>query len=73
MALKTTSEQLESIQNAIEAVLSGAQSYTLDGRTVTRANLSSLEAREERLERKLAKENGARPRVSSAKFNGAFS
>lgn len=73
MALKTTQQQLEDIQGAIEAVLLGAQSYTLDGRTVTRANLSSLEAREERLERKLAKENGKRPRVSSAKFNGAFS
>ncbi len=71
MALKTTTEQLEELQNAISAVMA-MQSYTLDGRTVTYANLANLEAREERLERKLAKENGKRPRVSVGKMTRAF-
>ena len=71
MALKTTTEQLEELQSAISAVMS-MQSYTLDGRTVTYANLANLEAREDRLERKLAKESGKRPRVSVGKMTRAF-
>ncbi|MCP4103877.1 MAG: hypothetical protein GY750_21030 [Lentisphaerae bacterium] len=71
MALKTTAEQLEELQGAISAVMA-MQSYTLDGRTVTYANLANLEAREERLEKKLAKENGKRPRVSVGKMSRAF-
>ena len=71
MALKTTTEQLEELQSAISAVMA-MQSYTLAGRTVTYANLANLEAREDRLERKLSKENGKRPRVSVGKMTRAF-
>jgi len=49
---KTLLEQLESVQNAIEAVLS-SQSYKLNGREMTRADLGMLQAREERLESKI--------------------
>jgi len=51
---KTLGEQLESVQNAIEAVLS-SQSYKLDGREMTRADLEVLYAREDRLEAKIDK------------------
>lgn len=49
---KTLLEQLESVQDAIEAVLS-SQSYKLNGRELTRADLDLLQAREERLEAKI--------------------
>lgn len=45
---KTLGEQLEEVQNAISAVLT-SQSYKLNGRELTRADLSALEMREERL------------------------
>lgn len=48
MALKTTLEQLEEVQAAITAVMTG-QSYTIGDRALTRANLSALQAREEAL------------------------
>jgi hypothetical protein len=51
---KTLLEQLESVQAAIEAVLS-SQSYKLNGREMTRADLDMLQAREERLEAKIYK------------------
>lgn len=57
MAVKTYSEQLEEVQNAITAILTGAQSYTFSGpgagRTVTRANLGDLQKREEWLRAKV--------------------
>ena len=45
---KTLGEQLEEIQNAIDAVLS-SQSYKMNGRELTRADLSALEMREDKL------------------------
>ncbi|MEM0952269.1 MAG: hypothetical protein AAGI66_09040 [Cyanobacteria bacterium P01_H01_bin.74] len=49
MAIKTYTEQLEEVQIAITAIVSGAQSYQLNGRILTRASLSSLQKREEYL------------------------
>jgi len=49
---KTLLEQLTSVQNAIEAVLS-SQSYKMNGREMTRADLDMLQAREDRLEEKI--------------------
>ena len=49
MAIKTYTQQLEEVQAAITAILTGAQSYNHDGRTLTRADLSTLEEREKRL------------------------
>jgi hypothetical protein len=49
MAILTYTEQLESVQAAIQAIESGVQSYSISGRTMTRADLSVLYEREERL------------------------
>jgi hypothetical protein len=71
MAIKTTEEQLEEVQGAISAVLTGNQSYTLDGRSVSRANLEALQAREAELLRRYAGEQGNRPFLSAVTLNGA--
>ena len=72
MSLKTPEEQLAEVQSAITALMTGAQSYTLDGRSVTRANLKDLVSYQEMLEKKVNNANGKRPRVASAKFGSAF-
>jgi len=48
MALKTIGAQLEEIQTAITAVMSG-QKYDIAGRSMTKANLEELSNREEML------------------------
>lgn len=48
MPIKTTLEQIEEVQEAISAVMSG-QSYIINGRHMTKANLADLTAREELL------------------------
>lgn len=48
MALKTIKTQLEEVQNAITAVMSG-QKYSIAGRELSRADLDSLHKREEAL------------------------
>lgn len=48
MAVKTTLEQLEEVQAAISAVMSG-QAYSISGRALTRADLAALTAREDAL------------------------
>lgn len=48
MAVKTTLEQLEEVQAAITAVMTG-QAYTIGGRSLTRADLKSLTDRENSL------------------------
>jgi uncharacterized protein involved in exopolysaccharide biosynthesis len=62
--------QLDETTAAISAILSGAQSYRLGDRTVTRADLAQLEARQMRLEKDVDRLSGARPRVSNATFGG---
>jgi len=57
MALKTTLEQIEEVQAAITAVMSG-QSYTVGGRSVTKANLDALAKREETLLARYYRETG---------------
>jgi len=52
---KTYAEQLDDVQAAIEAIELGEQSFVLNGRGVTRANLDDLYEREERLRRKVGK------------------
>lgn len=58
MAIKTTLEQIEEVQAAITAVMSG-QSYTIGGRSMTRANLDALCKREEMLLARYKREQGA--------------
>jgi len=48
MALKTVGAQLEEVQLAITAVMSG-QSYDIAGRKMTKANLAELTSREDTL------------------------
>ncbi len=48
MALLTVGQQLEEVQLAITAVMSG-QSYDIAGRKMTKANLAELTSREDTL------------------------
>jgi len=48
LALKTVREQLEEVQAAISAVMTG-QKYEIAGRSLSRADLDSLNEREEQL------------------------
>lgn len=57
MAIKTYTEQLEEVQAAISKILSGGQSYSVMGRSMTYADLPTLYAAEDRLRRKIAEES----------------
>ena len=57
MAIKTTLEQLEEVQAAITAVMSG-QAYSIGGRSLTRVNLNWLNDREEKLLQRYKREQG---------------
>jgi len=57
MAVRTTLEQLEEVQTAITAVMSG-QDITLDGKRIARANLDILHKREEILLARYKTEQG---------------
>lgn len=56
MAILIYTEQLESVQAAIAAIESGAQSLEIAGRRYMKADIEVLYAREERLIRLVAKE-----------------
>jgi hypothetical protein len=71
MAVQSTLSQIEEVQEAITAVM-GGQSFVFDGVTYTRANLSVLEAREVRLKKQYAREQGARPPFKRVKFAGGY-
>lgn len=51
----TDAEMLVEVQSAISAIMTGAQSYTHQGRSLTRANLADLQAREIRLMQRISK------------------
>lgn len=53
---QTLDEQLTSVQAAITAIESGAQSFQIADRTYSRADLSVLYQREESLLRRIAKQ-----------------
>lgn len=55
MALLTTAQQLEEVQSAITAVMSG-QAYDIAGRRMTRANLQELTDREELLIKRIKRD-----------------
>jgi hypothetical protein len=57
MAIKTTIEQLEEVQTAISKVLRG-QACTINGKSVTRADLDVLHKREEVLLSRYKAEQG---------------
>lgn len=54
----TTQEQLDEVNTAITAILTGAQEYKIGWRTVRRADLTVLFNMRKDLEDKLNKENG---------------
>lgn len=56
MAIKTYTEQLESVQSTIEAIETGSQSYSINGRSLTKADLAELYEREKWLRTQVAKE-----------------
>ena len=58
MTVKTYLAQLEEVQAAISAILTGAQQYSYEGRQITRAHLKGLWAEETRL-RLLVKRDAA--------------
>lgn len=55
--IKTYREQLESVQASIAAIEERGQAYGIAGRTLTRADLGKLYARESELRRKVARED----------------
>lgn len=60
----TLAEQLASVQAAIAAIETGAQSAAVDDQTLTRADLRTLYAREERLLNKI--DRADRGRITAA-------
>lgn len=68
MATTTYQAQLESVQAIIAQIESSGQSYTIDNRSLTRADLSSLYTREKYLRGMAAREargGGARVRYGT--------
>jgi hypothetical protein len=66
---KTYAQQLEEVEAAIEAIEGGAQSYNIDNRSLTRANLETLYKRQTYLKGKAAREargGGVRTRYGTA-------
>lgn len=64
MALKTLKEQLEEVQTAISALLTGAESVSIDGINYKMTSLDMLTKREELLYARIAKqESSSRKRI----------
>ena len=61
--MATYQEQLDSVQSAISAIESGAQSYSISGRSMSKADLGVLYDREERLLKKVARSSRGGIRV----------
>lgn len=70
MAIQSTLTQIEEVQAAITAVMSG-QSYRIGNMTYTRASLDALTKREDSLLNRYNKEQGNNPRVSRVTFSDA--
>lgn len=62
----TLAQQLESVQAAIAAIESGAQSASSEGESLSRADLKTLYDREDRLLNKIAR--GDKGNISVAEF-----
>lgn len=65
--MMTTKEQLDQINQAIAAIESGAQEYSIGSRRLRRPDLSILYQERRRLERQLYEENGGH--ISVAVFD----
>lgn len=64
MIIATLAQQLESVQAAIEAVVSGAQSVSSEGESLTRAPLKDLRDMERDLLNKIDRESSGRITVA---------
>lgn len=51
-------KQYENLCNAIAAIENGAQSYNVDGQSVTKANLTTLYSRQKALESQIRQAQG---------------
>ena len=67
MAVKTTLEQLEEVQNTISAVMSG-QEVAVGGKRMRMADLDALNKREEMLLARYNKEHGRGMTVTTGLF-----
>jgi len=52
--MATYAEQLEEVQAAITAIITGSQAYSVSGRSVSKADLATLQQREKWLIRMVA-------------------
>lgn len=68
MAIKTYTEQLEEVQTAISAILTGTQSYSIGGRSMTKGDLATLYTMQERLMPLALRESSGR---TGPRFRGA--
>ena len=68
VGLKTTKEQLITVQAAILAIEAGEQSYSIDSASFSKASLPALYDREERLLKRFYAENSMVPKVSTARL-----
>ena len=60
--------RLAQVEQAIEALLTGAESYTVDGVSYKRTDLSKLQTYETYLEGKVAREKSRVSKVSRCRF-----
>ena len=68
--IRNCRSQLETVRAAIEQIEANGQSFQVDGVVYSRASLSTLYAREDRLLAKLSRATRKRPMASVANFNG---
>lgn len=61
---------LAAVESAINAILSGAQSVTVDGMTYTAANLSTLQNMRAEIQREALNTAKTRPTVRAFNFGG---
>ena len=62
----TPAEQLQNLNQAINAILNGAQEYRIGNRSLKRADLNTLIAERQRLENQMASGDG----IFYARFKG---
>lgn len=67
--MATPAQRLTAVETAIAAIEGGAQSYTMDGVAVTRANLETLYAQRQQLDREVSLATNKRSVVVGVNFS----
>lgn len=62
--------KLAAVDEAIDTILLGAQSYTMEGRSFTRADLNTLQNFKSRLLNEIATRDNAKPIIKNVNFTG---